>query len=138
MAKVTVVVADDHPLMRMGICNLLNRSGDIQVIGEAVNGQQAICQVNELKPDILIMDMEMPDMDGVEVARELRQCNSSVRILVLSAYNDRRYIEAVLEHGAAGYLTKDEAPESITSAVHDIAAGTLNWINHKICPLSPN
>lgn len=131
MGKIRVVIADDHAIMRVGIRNILSRSSDIHVIGEASNGAEAITQVNQLAPDVLILDMEMPVMDGVEVARRLHASNSPVRVLVLSAYDDRQYIEEMLNMGASGYLIKDEAPEVIVEAVQDISNGVTGLISRK-------
>jgi DNA-binding NarL/FixJ family response regulator len=131
MDKIRVVIADDHTIMRVGIRNILSRSSDICVVGEASNGAEAIQLVGELGPDVLILDMEMPVMDGVEVARRLQVNKSPVRILVLSAYDDRQYILEMLNMGAAGYLIKDEAPEVIVDAVQGIAGGEKGWISRK-------
>ncbi|MBE0699561.1 MAG: response regulator transcription factor [Anaerolineaceae bacterium] len=131
MSRIRVLIADDHAIMRVGIKNILSRSKDIFVVGEANNGAEAINLVHELNPDVLVLDMEMPVMDGVEVARRLQAMNSPVRILVLSAYDDRQYIIEMLKMGAAGYLIKDEAPEVIVEAVQGIANGEEGWISRK-------
>jgi two-component system, NarL family, response regulator DegU len=131
MAKIRVIIADDHAIMRVGIRNILSRSTDIVVVGEASNGAEAIDLVNELNPDVLILDMEMPVMDGVEVARRLQAQNAPVRVLVLSAYDDRQYILEMLNMGASGYLIKDEAPEVIVEAVQGVANGEKGWISRK-------
>lgn len=131
MDKIKVVIADDHAVMRVGIRNILTRSNEICVVGEASDGQQAIMLIDELKPDVLILDMEMPVMDGVEVARRMQMSASPVRILVLSAYDDRQYILEMLSMGAYGYLIKDEAPEVIVDAVRGIAKGEKGWISRK-------
>lgn len=131
MEKIRVIIADDHAIMRVGIRNILSRSTEIQVVGEASNGAEAIDLVNQLFPDVLILDMEMPVMDGVEVARRLQASSSPVHILVLSAYDDRQYILEMLNMGAAGYLIKDEAPEVIVDAVQGVARGEKGWISRK-------
>lgn len=131
MGKIRVVIADDHAIMRVGIRNILSRSNEICVIGEASNGAEAIQLISELTPDVLVLDMEMPVMDGVEVARQLQSKGAPVRILVLSAYDDRQYIQEMLNLGAAGYLIKDEAPEVIVDAVQGIANGEKGWISRK-------
>lgn len=131
MEKIRVVIADDHAIMRVGIRNILSRSKDICVVGEASNGTEAIQLINDLRPDVLVLDMEMPVMDGVEVARRLRSDQSPVNILVLSAYDDRQYILEMLNMGAAGYLIKDEAPEVIVDAVQGVARGEKGWISRK-------
>jgi DNA-binding NarL/FixJ family response regulator len=131
MEKIRVVIADDHAIMRVGIRNILSRSKEICVVGEASNGTEAIQLINDLNPDVLVLDMEMPVMDGVEVARRLRSDQSPVNILVLSAYDDRQYILEMLNMGAAGYLIKDEAPEVIVDAVQGVARGEKGWISRK-------
>lgn len=131
MGKIRVVIADDHAIMRVGIRNILSRSEEISVIGEASNGAEAITLLDEVKPDVLILDMEMPVMDGVEVARRLQESKSPVKILVLSAYDDRQYIVEMLNMGAKGYLIKDEAPEVIVDAIIAIANGEDGWISRK-------
>ncbi len=132
MAPIKVVLADDHVVVRIGIRNLLSRSPDIAVIGEASNGVEAIQLVGDLRPDVLLLDMEMPELDGVEVARRLRAAKSPVKILALSAYNDKQYILSMFDQGAAGYLTKDEAPEKIIEAIRGVAAGEQGWMSRKV------
>ena len=131
MGKTRVLIADDHAIMRVGIKNILIRSSEIDVVGEAANGAEALKLVHELRPDVLILDMEMPVMDGIETARRLQAMNSPVRILVLSAYDDRQYILEMLNLGASGYLIKDEAPEVIVDAVQGVANGDKGWISRK-------
>ena len=106
MKNIKVVLADDHPVVRSGMRSLLERAMDITVVGEASNGMEALMLVDELSPDVLLVDMEMPGMNGVEVARQLQATQSPVKILALSAYDDDRYIEGLLASGAVGYLTK--------------------------------
>lgn len=130
--NIRVVLADDHPIVRDGIRNLLTRSSDISVIGEASDGHEAIRLVDELEPDVLLLDMEMPGIGGADVARTLREENSPVKILVLSAYNDRQYILELLGLGAAGYLIKDEAPTKIVDAVRGVAEGQRGWLSERV------
>jgi DNA-binding NarL/FixJ family response regulator len=123
MKTTRVVLADDHPIMRASIRRLLERAGDIEVVGEASNGLETIHMVEELEPDVLLLDVEMPGMKGFEVARRLQAAGAAVRILALSAYDDKQYILAMLASGATGYLTKEEAPQSIIRAVHEVVEG---------------
>jgi DNA-binding NarL/FixJ family response regulator len=132
MECIRVVLADDHPLMRLGIRKMLSRTGDIEVVGEASNGYEALEMVSTLEPDVLLLDMEMPGMKGYEVAQELEASGSPVPILVLSAYEDRQYILGVLASGAAGYLTKEELPETIVKAVRGVARGEQGWVSKRI------
>ena len=123
MCSIRVVVVDDHPVVRSNIRRILQRAPGIDVIGEASNGLEAINQVSKLNPDVLLLDMEMPVLNGIEVARRLHSGHSTVRILALSAYDDKQYILELLANGAAGYLTKDEAPQFIVEAVERVARG---------------
>lgn len=120
---IRVVLADDHPVVREGLRNLLERAPDITVVAEAGDGQEALRLAEELTPDVLLLDIEMPGMTGVEVARRLRAAGSPVRVLALGAYDDELYIFGLLEAGAAGYLLKDEAIEAIVAAVRGGVAG---------------
>lgn len=133
MSPIRVVLADDHPVVRSGIRNLLERAVDILVVGEASTGAEAIRLVGETTPDLLLLDMELPDMKGIEVAQQLRNGGSTVKILVLSAHDDPQYIRELLESGAAaGYLVKEEALETIIEAVRGVAHGERGWVSRRI------
>ncbi len=123
MKTTRVVLADDHPVVRASIRKLLEKAGDIEVVGEASNGLETIRLVEELAPDVLLLDVEMPGMRGFEVAQQLHAAGAPVRILALSAYDDKQYILAMLASGATGYLTKEEAPQTLIHAVHEVAEG---------------
>jgi DNA-binding NarL/FixJ family response regulator len=131
-APTKVVLADDHAVVRQGLKRLLNRAPDLEVIGEASDGLEAIHSVQELQPDVLLLDIEMPVMDGIEVARRLREMGIKVRILILSAYDDREYIRALLETGVSGYLVKGEAPGKIVEAVRGVAQGQKGWVSPQV------
>lgn len=132
MAQIRVILADDHPVVRTGIRNLLSRSTDIEIVGEASSGDEALRLVEELSPDILLLDMEMPGIKGVEVAQRLHNLNSPVKILALSAYDDKQYIQELLESGAAGYLTKEEAPDTIVDAIRGVSQGEQGWVSRRV------
>jgi two-component system, NarL family, response regulator DegU len=132
MAVIRVVLADDHPVVRSGIRNLLEKAPGIQVVGEASGGEEALQLAGSLKPDLLLLDMEMPDLKGVEVAQRLRANGSTVRILALSAYDDKQYILELLASGASGYLVKEEVPEIIVEAVRGVARGEQGWVSRRV------
>ncbi len=131
--KVTrVALVDDHAWVRNGIRKLLEASKDIEIVGEASDGQQALTLIRDLTPDVVVLDMEMPVMSGLNVAQCLRDENSKTRILVLSAYDDIQFVKGMLEKGIEGYLIKDEAPTKIVSAVKGIAKGEKGWFSEKV------
>jgi len=114
---IRVLLVDDHNTVRTSLHRMLEHTGDIEVVGEGINGLDALKMVENLNPDVLILDVEMPEMDGIEVTHILNKMNSPVKILILSAYDDEGYIKNVLEQGAVGYLIKDEPPANIIEAV---------------------
>ena len=131
--KIQVVLAEDNATVRTGIRKLLKRAQNIEVIGEASNGMDAMQLVGAVKPDVLLLDVEMPVLDGIEVARLIKDRGpGKTRILVLSAYNDREYIQEMLLNGASGYLLKDEAPERIIEAIQGIAQGETGWVSPQV------
>jgi DNA-binding NarL/FixJ family response regulator len=131
-SRIRVVIADDHPVVRTGIRMLLERSDDIVVVGEAGDGHEALHLSETLTPDVLLLDLAMPGLNGIEVARALQSARSPVRVLVLSAYDDDQYIYGLLNSGAAGYLTKEEAMTTIDEAIRGIASGKDGWLSRRI------
>jgi DNA-binding NarL/FixJ family response regulator len=127
--QIKVVIVDDHPGVRAGIRKLLIRAKDIVVVGEGADGAEAIRLARSHNPDIMLLDVELPVLRGEEVARRLRDTQPDVKILAVSSYNDRLYIQAMLENGALGYITKDEAPDLLLEAVYSIANGSNNWVS---------
>jgi DNA-binding NarL/FixJ family response regulator len=127
-----VVIADDHAPVRKGITRMLERVPDIQVVGEASDGAEALDMVQSLIPDVLILDVEMPNLNGRRVAQQIQAEDLPVKVLVLSAYDDNQYILGMLENGVAGYLTKDEAPELLVKAVRGVARGEQGWVSKRV------
>lgn len=118
-----VLIADDHGIIRDGIRSLLNQEADIDVIGVAENGRQAIDLVRKLKPDLVIMDVAMPDLNGIDATRQLVKEYPALRILALSTHSDRRYVKEMLRVGAAGYVLKDSVFDELRFAIHAIQRG---------------
>jgi len=135
MEKIRIIVADDHVNVRRGLRKMLNRSPQVEVIGEAGNGREALELAKTLNPDVLLLDVEMPGMKGYEVARQLMESEARVRVLALSGYNEMHYVLGMFASGAAGYLTKDEAPRQLLSAVQEFAARRRGWISPEVAKM---
>jgi len=132
-APIRVLLADDHPPLRAGMKARLEVESDITVVGEAGNGRDALFLARELDPNVLVLDMEMPDMTGVDVANQLKEEGTLIRILVLSAHEDPEYIIRMVEGGAvAGYLTKNESLDTIVAAVRGVARGEEGWLSREV------
>lgn len=132
MSPIRILLADDHPVVRSGIRSLLEKAGDLEVVAEAATGAEALALTQSSRPDVVLLDMELPDIDGTLVAEQLHQQHPGVKILALSAHDDTVYIRGLLELGAAGYLMKDEAPETILEAVRGVARGDKGWVSRRI------
>jgi DNA-binding NarL/FixJ family response regulator len=125
LAKVRIVLADDHALLREGIRALLSRESDIEVVGEASDGREAIARCRALKPDVVLMDIAMPGLGGLEAALEIRKECPETKILVLTQYEDREYVTRFLKVGAAGYVLKNSAGAELASAIRSVQRGGL-------------
>lgn len=120
---IRVLVVDDHQVIRSGLTTLLESAGDISVDASAASGQEAIDAATDRPPDVVLMDLSMPAMDGIEATRRLREHDPDLRVVVLTSYGDRRRIIEALDAGACGYLLKDASPEDLVNAVRAAAAG---------------
>lgn len=123
MKKITVLLADDHAVVREGLRLLLEKEADIQVVGEASNGRQSVREAKRLKPNVVLQDLAMPQLNGLEAARQIAREVPSARVLILSAYNDDAYVEHAIEAGAAGFLMKETVGEDLLRAIREIASG---------------
>ena len=120
---IRVLVVDDHQLVRAGVTTLLQSEPDITVVGEARNGREAVESVEGSSPDVVLMDLSMPEMDGVEATRRIRAAHPDTRVVVLTSFSDRERVADALEAGAIGYLLKDCEPDEVLAAVRAAAAG---------------
>jgi NarL family two-component system response regulator LiaR len=120
---IRVVLADDHALVREGTAELLERAGGIRVVGQAADGLEAVKLVQALRPDVLLLDLAMPGLDGVGVARRVRELSPSTAVVALTAHDEEGYVLAMLEVGARGYLSKVSRGQQVIQAVRAAAAG---------------
>jgi len=121
--KIRIAIADDHPLLREAMRNVLEQYEDMEVLGEASDGEEAVKLSSELKPDIIVMDIVMPKLSGIEATRQIRKVSPTTAVLVLTAYDDDRYVMGLLEAGAAGYLLKSARGEVLVKAIRAVYAG---------------
>lgn len=120
---VSIVVADDHKIVREGLIRLLETRDDFTVIGEASNGEEAVAMVLERKPDVVLMDINMPKLSGIDATRQLGKAGCTSKILVLSMHESRAYVEEVLRAGASGYVVKNSASKDVHNAIDAVRAG---------------
>ena len=121
--RITVLIADDHPVVRQGLQVLLSVQDDIDVVGEAADGEQAVAMAAELVPDVILLDLKLPGMDGIEVLRELRDAGLATRALVLTSASDRALVTLAVQAGAAGFLYKDVDPDALVRALRSVQDG---------------
>lgn len=123
MARIRILLADDHTLVRQGLRRVLEESPDWEVVAEAGDGREAVRQAEELKPDVAIVDIAMPLLNGIEVTRQIVKRSPATRILVLTMHSDEAYVNQILQSGATGYLLKDSADVDLIQAVSAVAKG---------------
>ncbi|MCW2847401.1 MAG: response regulator transcription factor [Marmoricola sp.] len=120
---VRVLVVDDHAMVRKGLVQLLSAAEGLQVVGEAANGREAVARAEELTPDVVLMDLQMPEMDGASATREIIEAGSRSQVLVLTSFSDAERIVNALDAGAVGYMLKDAEPDDLIEAVRSVARG---------------
>jgi DNA-binding NarL/FixJ family response regulator len=129
MKKISVGIADDNSMIRSSLRKFLSLEENIIILGEAETGEGALCLVERLAPDILLLDMQMPDLNGLEVTSLLKVRKSPTAVLIVSAQEDPEYIRCVLSCGAAGYITKEEVPEYLLQAIRELMEGKKEWLS---------
>ena len=129
--SIQVLLADDHPAVRAGIRGALEKAADVVVVGEAGDGEEALRLVEELRPDVALLDCRLPGMEGAQVAEAIRARGLPTRVLALSAYTDDKYVYGMLQAGAIGYLLKEEALETVVEAVRAVARGK-EWYSQEV------
>ncbi len=125
MGKISILIADDHALVREGTRERLEREEDFEVVGEAADGEEAVRLVSQLKPRVAVVDIAMPNLNGIEAAKQIKKNHPGTAVLVLSAYDDDEYIYAVLEAGADGYLLKNVRGHQLVDAIREVCAGEV-------------
>lgn len=120
---IRVLLVDDHQVVRRGLRTFLEIQEDIEVVGEAADGAEGVARAEELRPDIVLMDVKMPGTDGIEALRQLRQLDNPARVLVVTSFTEQRTVVPALRAGAAGYVYKDVDPDALAGAIRSIHAG---------------
>jgi DNA-binding NarL/FixJ family response regulator len=124
-ATISVLLAEDHDVVRQGICSLLNTDGQFRVVGEAHSGREAVAMANALRPDVILMDIAMPMLNGLEATRQILAAFPAAKVLILSAHSDDEYIERAASAGVAGFLEKQTSAEILTKAIVAVASGKV-------------
>jgi DNA-binding NarL/FixJ family response regulator len=123
MTEITMILGEDHSLMRAGTRSILDKYPEFQVVGEAEDGLQALALISQLKPDVAILDIRMPKMNGIEVVRQMKKVSPETKALMLTAYDDDDYILALMEAGASGYLLKTAHEKELVESIKSIKSG---------------
>jgi DNA-binding NarL/FixJ family response regulator len=121
--QITVLLAEDHSVVRQGLCALLNADGHFKMVGEAKTGREAVEKAQALRPDVILMDIAMPVLNGLEATRQILVANPAAKVIILSAHSDDEYIERMTAVGAAGFLEKQTSADVLTKAIREVAKG---------------
>jgi DNA-binding NarL/FixJ family response regulator len=125
MKAITVLLADDHTIVRQGLCALLKAEADIAVIGEAENGREAVALTTKLQPQVVVIDISMPILNGMEATRQILQTHPATKVIILSGHSEDAYVERIIALGAAGYLIKQSAANILSTAIREVRNGNL-------------
>jgi len=120
---IRVLLADDHSIVRAGLCRIVEESGDMTVVAEAADGKKAIQKARDTDPDVAVIDISMPEFDGLEVTTRLRDDHPELPVIILTMHEEEQYVVRAIEAGAMGYITKKSAPEKLVSAIRKVLAG---------------
>ncbi|MFO7594358.1 MAG: response regulator transcription factor [Pseudomonadota bacterium] len=131
-SQLRILLAEDHAIVREGIASLLRQDENFQVIAEVEDGRSAVQMAGEFQPDIILMDLSMPNINGTEAIKEIKHRYPQIHIIVLTIHNSEEYIRATLRAGANGYVLKDDTSEELLSAIHSVAAGKT-YLTPSIC-----
>jgi DNA-binding NarL/FixJ family response regulator len=123
VSTLRIFLADDHVVLREGLRSLVNAQSDMMVVGEAGNGRAALQQVREIQPDVVIMDVSMPELNGIQVTERLKRAYEKIMVLILTAHDDSGYLRQLLEVGASGYVLKKAAADDLIKAIRVVSAG---------------
>jgi DNA-binding NarL/FixJ family response regulator len=130
MARIRVLVADDHTIVRQGLVGILKSSDDVEVVGEAADGAEAVAKATKLKPDVVVLDVSMPHLSGLEAARRIREALPATRVLVLTMHDDEEYVLKMVRAGASGYLLKDSAASELIAGIRALKSGKVYFGPH--------
>lgn len=125
MSKIKLVLADDHAVVRSGLRMLLQAQPDMEIVGEAESGKEALAQVRSLQPDVILMDIQMPGMNGIEATRQIKEVGGNTAVLALTMHEDDQYFFEMLQAGASGYLPKRAAPDELVRAIRTVSRGEV-------------
>ncbi len=123
MSTITLILADDHVMVRSALRMLLEAQSDMEIVGEAENGREAVALVQSLQPDVVLMDVQMPEMNGIEATRAITKAGGKTAVLALTMYEDEQYFFEMLKAGAAGYIPKRAAPDDLVVAIRTVSKG---------------
>ncbi len=123
MERISVLIADDHPVVRQCLRTFLELQDDMEIVGEATDGGDAVAKVRELKPDVVLMDLVMPQLDGIEAIRQVREVSPASKVIVLTSFDDKEKVYLSVKAGAAGYLLKDADPQELADAIRTVQRG---------------